>query len=152
MRKGVLAVLLVTERFVALADATRRSQGMPEAPMIVLPRSELVEYSGDEAKEAAAQSTLQALLENSSVVEVGDHLQLLRRRHAPESLDLDGMEWLVHGGDYAATEVTGRRSVDHLVGADARIYCAASNSTLPVSVTHFDASRISRETRCPCAS
>ncbi len=63
MRKGVLSVLLVTERFVGLADATRRSQGMPEAPMIVLPRGELVEYSGDAAKEAAAQSTLQALLD-----------------------------------------------------------------------------------------
>jgi hypothetical protein len=63
MRKGVLSVLLVTERFVGLADSTRKSQGMPEAPMIVLPRSELVEYSGDEAKEAAAETTLKDLLE-----------------------------------------------------------------------------------------
>lgn len=62
MRKGVPSVLLVTERFVGLADSTRKSQGMPEAPMIVLPRSELVEYSGDEAKEAAAESTLKELL------------------------------------------------------------------------------------------
>ena len=62
MRKGVPSVLLVTERFVGLAESTRKSQGMPDAPMIVLPRSEIVEYSGDEAKEAAATATLQALL------------------------------------------------------------------------------------------
>ena len=62
MRKGVLSVLLVTERFVGLAESTRQSQGMPEAPMIILPRSELVEYSGDEAKEAAAETTLRELL------------------------------------------------------------------------------------------
>jgi hypothetical protein len=63
MRKGVPSVLLVTERFVGLADSTRNSQGMPDAPMIVLPRSELVEYSGDAAKEAAAETTLRELLE-----------------------------------------------------------------------------------------
>ena len=36
---------------------------MPDAPMIVLPRSELVEYSGDATQEAAAESTLRELLE-----------------------------------------------------------------------------------------
>lgn len=44
MKRGIPAVLLVTERFRELAEATRRSRGMPEAPAVVLPRTEETEY------------------------------------------------------------------------------------------------------------
>jgi hypothetical protein len=62
IRRGVPAVVLVTERFVALANATRRSNGVPDAPMIVLPRTESIEYSGEEAMEVAAATTFSELL------------------------------------------------------------------------------------------
>jgi hypothetical protein len=62
IKRGMLAILLVTERFVGLADATRRSQGVPDAPMIILPRGELIEYSGDAAMESAAKITLDELV------------------------------------------------------------------------------------------
>ena len=39
-----------------------------------------------------------------------------------------------------------------IASVDACDYCAVSNSILRVSVTCFDASRISSETRFPCAS
>jgi hypothetical protein len=42
---------------------------------------------------------------NPRVIEVGDHLQLLRRRHAPESFDLEGVELLVHAVDYPTSGV-----------------------------------------------
>jgi len=54
--------VVVTERFVSLAESTRRTQGMPDAPMIVLPRSEAIEYAGPEAMEAAADTALREVL------------------------------------------------------------------------------------------
>lgn len=51
-------MVVVTERFVALAETTRRTRGMPEAPMIVLPRGEAIEYSGPEAMAKAAEVVL----------------------------------------------------------------------------------------------
>jgi len=41
---GMPSTVLVTERFVKLAKATMRGRGMPDAPMVILPRSELTEY------------------------------------------------------------------------------------------------------------
>jgi hypothetical protein len=41
------------------------------------------------------------------VIEIGNHLQLLRRRHAPESFDLDGVELLVHAVDYPTSGIAG---------------------------------------------
>ena len=37
-------MVLVTERFTALAKASMRGNGVPEAPMVVLPKTELTEY------------------------------------------------------------------------------------------------------------
>lgn len=58
------AVVVVTERFVSLAKSTSMTQGVPTAPMVILPRSEAVEYSGPEAMERAAETTLQGFLEH----------------------------------------------------------------------------------------
>ncbi|MSQ55480.1 MAG: hypothetical protein EXR31_08945 [Betaproteobacteria bacterium] len=56
------SIVVVTERFVSLAKSTGRTQGIPEAPMIILPRSEDVEYSGPAAMETAAETTLRGFL------------------------------------------------------------------------------------------
>lgn len=51
-------MVLVTERFRELADATRRSRGMPEAPSVVLPPTEETEYGGKEAMDEIAERAL----------------------------------------------------------------------------------------------
>ena len=38
------SVVLVTERFTTLAKASMRGNGVPDAPMVVLPKPELTEY------------------------------------------------------------------------------------------------------------
>ena len=38
------SVVLVTERFTTLAKASMRGNGVPNAPMVVLPKTELTEY------------------------------------------------------------------------------------------------------------
>ena len=55
--------MVVTERFVSLAESTSMAQGVPTAPRVILPRSELVEYSGPEAMERAAETTLRGFLD-----------------------------------------------------------------------------------------
>ena len=37
-------MVLVTERFTTLAKASMRGNGVPDAPMVVLPKTELTEY------------------------------------------------------------------------------------------------------------
>jgi hypothetical protein len=49
MRRGVRSVLLVTERFLGLAETVRRTRGMVDAPYVVLPVTEATEY-GDPVK------------------------------------------------------------------------------------------------------
>lgn len=51
-------MVLVTERFRELAEATRRSRGVPEAPAVVLPPTEETEYGGKEAMDAIAEHAL----------------------------------------------------------------------------------------------
>lgn len=63
IKRGVPAYVVVTERFVGLARVSRRSNGAPDAPMIVLPITEEVEYSGEKAMQQAAELTLSGLLE-----------------------------------------------------------------------------------------
>jgi hypothetical protein len=63
IRGGVPSLVVVTERFVSLAKSTCMTQGVPTAPMVILGRSEAVEYSGPEAMEAAADATLRGFLE-----------------------------------------------------------------------------------------
>ena len=58
------SIVVVTERFVSLAKSTSMTQGVPTAPMVILPRSEAVEYSGPEAMERAAATTLQGFLDH----------------------------------------------------------------------------------------
>lgn len=55
-------MLLVTERFRELAEATRRSRGMPEAPEVVLPRTEETEYGDKDVMGAIAERALQEVL------------------------------------------------------------------------------------------
>ena len=52
-------MVLVTERFTTLAKASMRGNGVPDAPMVVLPKTELTEYVEPDvvrtvAKEAVA--------------------------------------------------------------------------------------------------
>lgn len=62
MKRGIPAVLLVTERFRELAEAIRRSRGMPEAPEVVLPRTEETEYGDKDVMGAIAERALQQVL------------------------------------------------------------------------------------------
>lgn len=55
-------MLLVTERFRELAEAIRRSRGMPEAPEVVLPRTEETEYGDKDVMGAIAERALQQVL------------------------------------------------------------------------------------------
>lgn len=50
--------MLVTERFVSLAQATRERSRMPDAPMVVLPPSEETEYSDPERMAAIVDKAL----------------------------------------------------------------------------------------------
>ncbi len=54
MKRGIPAVVVVTGRFAALAETTRRSEGAPDAPTILLPHSDNLEFDGPQAWEAAA--------------------------------------------------------------------------------------------------
>jgi hypothetical protein len=62
IKRGIPAYVVVTERFVGLAKASRRSNRVPDAPMIILPITEDVEYSGEKAMQEAAELTLEGLL------------------------------------------------------------------------------------------
>ena len=53
----------MTERFRELAEATRRSRGIPEAPFVILPRTEETEYGGSGAMNAAAEEALRGVVE-----------------------------------------------------------------------------------------
>ena len=55
-------MLLVTERFRELAEAIRRSRGMPGAPEVVLPRTEETEYGDKDVMGAIAERALQQVL------------------------------------------------------------------------------------------
>lgn len=62
MRRGIPTVLLATERFRELAEATRRSRGVPDAPAVVLPPTEATEYGDADAMQAiAAQAVKEAV-------------------------------------------------------------------------------------------
>ncbi len=51
-------MVLVTERFTTLAKASMRGNGVPDAPMVVLPKTELTEYVEPEAVRSLAQATV----------------------------------------------------------------------------------------------
>ena len=58
MKGGLPSVVLVTERFTTLAKASMRGNGVPDAPMVVLPKTELTEYVEPEAVRSVAQAAV----------------------------------------------------------------------------------------------
>lgn len=57
------AAVLVTERFVGLAQATLESRRVPGAPMIVMPPTEETEYSAPETMARICDETLGRFLQ-----------------------------------------------------------------------------------------
>ncbi len=53
---------MATERFRELAEATRRSRGVPEAPVVVLPVTEETEYGSKDVMERVADRALAEIL------------------------------------------------------------------------------------------
>lgn len=51
-------MVLVTERFTTLAKASMRGNGVPDAPMVVLPKTELTEYVEPEAVRSVARAAV----------------------------------------------------------------------------------------------
>ena len=55
-------MVLVTERFVPLAKASMRGNGVPDAPMVVLPKTELTEYVDPEAVRSLAREAIESII------------------------------------------------------------------------------------------
>ena len=56
------SVVLVTERFTTLAKASMKGNGVPDAPMVVLPKTELTEYvEADVVKGVAEEAVIQII-------------------------------------------------------------------------------------------
>ena len=55
-------MVLVTERFVPLARASMKGNGVPDAPMVVLPKTELTEYVAPEAVRVVARETVAQII------------------------------------------------------------------------------------------
>lgn len=55
-------MVLVTERFVPLAKASMKGNGVPDAPMVVLPKTELTEYVPPEAVRVVARETVARII------------------------------------------------------------------------------------------
>ena len=56
-------MVLVTERFTTLAKASMRGNGVPDAPMVVLPKTELTEYVDPEMVRSLAREAIEAIIE-----------------------------------------------------------------------------------------
>ncbi len=54
--------MIATERFRELAEATRRSRGIPDAPSVVLPVTEATEYGGKDVMSAIADEALRGVV------------------------------------------------------------------------------------------
>jgi len=67
IRDGIPSVVLVTERFTALAKASMRGNGVPDAPMVVLPRTELTEYVEPEMVLLVAREAVKGILDQLGV-------------------------------------------------------------------------------------
>ncbi len=55
------AVTLITERFLTLADTTRKGRGLPEMPLVVLPSD--IEYISDAELRRMADKALAEVLD-----------------------------------------------------------------------------------------
>jgi len=56
------SVVLVTERFVTLAKASMRGNGVPDAPMVVLPKTELTEYVEPDVVRDVAKEAVELII------------------------------------------------------------------------------------------
>ena len=52
----------MTERFTALAKASMRGNGVPDAPMVVLPKTELTEYVDPETVRSLARVAIEQII------------------------------------------------------------------------------------------
>jgi len=55
-------VVLVTERFTTLAKASMRGNGVPDAPMVVLPKTELTEYVDPETVRSITKEAIESII------------------------------------------------------------------------------------------
>ena len=67
VKDGIPSVVLVTERFTTLAKASMRGNGVPDAPMVVLPRTELIEYVEPEVVRSLAREAVEGILDQLGV-------------------------------------------------------------------------------------
>ncbi len=67
IKDGIPSVVLVTERFTTLAKASMRGNGVPDAPMVVLPRTELTEYVEPEMVRLVAREAVEGILDQLGV-------------------------------------------------------------------------------------
>ena len=56
------SVVLVTERFTTLAKASMRGNGVPDAPMVVLPKTELTEYVEADVGRSVAEEAVSSII------------------------------------------------------------------------------------------
>jgi len=56
------SVVLVTERFTILAKASMRGNGVPDAPMVVLPKTELTEYAEPDVVRTVAKEAVDLII------------------------------------------------------------------------------------------
>lgn len=64
--------MLVTERFTTLAKASMKGNGVPDAPMVVLPRTELTEYVEPEVVRSVAREAIKEII--AQVTTSGAHI------------------------------------------------------------------------------
>ena len=55
-------MVLVTQRFVTLAKASMKGNGVPDAPLVVLPKTELTEYVEPEVVRAVAREAIEGIV------------------------------------------------------------------------------------------
>ena len=55
-------MVLVTERFTTLAKASMRGNGVPNAPMVVLPKTELTEYVDPDVVRSVAKEAVNLII------------------------------------------------------------------------------------------
>ena len=56
------SVVLVTERFTNLAKASMRGNGVPGAPLVVLPKTELTEYVEPDVVRTVAKEAVEEII------------------------------------------------------------------------------------------
>ena len=62
IKGGMPSVVLVTERFTTLAKASMRGNGVPNAPMVVLPKTELTEYVEPDVVRSVAKEAVDLIV------------------------------------------------------------------------------------------